>query len=63
MMVEVDVTNLVQYRDSIKNEFLQKEGFKFNIFSFFVKAVAQALKEFPQLNSMWAGEKIIQKKI
>ena len=62
MMVEVDVTNLVQYRDSIKNEFLQKEGFKLTYFPFFVKAVAQALKEFPQLNSMWAGEKIIQKK-
>src|SRR5690606_15973913 len=55
MMVEVDVTNLVQYRDSIKNEFLQKEGFKLTYFPFFVKAVAQALKEFPQLNSMWAG--------
>src|SRR5699024_8713977 len=29
---------------------------------FFVKAAAQALKEYPQMNSMWAGEKIIQKK-
>src|SRR5690606_16831200 len=35
---------------------------KLTYFPFFVKAVAQALKEFPQLNSMWAGEKIIQKK-
>ena len=26
-MVEVDVTNLVQYRNSIKNEFKKKEGF------------------------------------
>ncbi|MDR4204805.1 2-oxo acid dehydrogenase subunit E2, partial [Bacillus spizizenii] len=25
-------------------------------------AVAQALNEFPQMNSMWAGDKIIQKK-
>src|SRR5699024_5056616 len=31
-------------------------------FAFFVKAVSQALKEYPQLNSMWAGDKIIQKK-
>ncbi|NCU16762.1 dihydrolipoamide acetyltransferase family protein [Pallidibacillus pasinlerensis] len=62
MMVEVDVTNLVQYRDEIKDEFLQKEGFKLTYFPFFVKAVAQALKEFPQINSMWAGDKIIQKK-
>lgn len=62
MMTEVDVTNLVQYRDSIKDEFKQKEGFPLTYFAFFVKAVAQALKEFPQMNAMWAGEKIILKK-
>lgn len=61
-MIEVDVTNLVSYRDSIKNEFKQKEGFNVTYFAFFVKAVAQALKEFPMMNSMWAGDKIIQKK-
>ncbi|MEI4771369.1 dihydrolipoamide acetyltransferase family protein [Psychrobacillus sp. FJAT-51614] len=61
-MIEVDVTNLVNYRDSIKNEFKQKEGFNVTYFAFFVKAVAQALKEFPMMNSMWAGDKIVQKK-
>ncbi len=61
-MVEVDVTNLVAYRNSIKSEFKAKEGFNLTFFAFFVKAVAQALKEFPQMNSMWAGDKIIQKK-
>lgn len=61
MMMEVDVTDLVAYRDSLKNEFKQKEGFNLTYFAFFVKAVAQALKEFPMLNSMWAEDKIIQK--
>lgn len=61
-MVEVDVTNLVAYRNSIKSEFKAKEGFNLTFFAFFVKAIAQALKEFPQMNSMWAGDKIIQKK-
>ncbi len=61
-MIEVDVTNLVQYRDSIKNEFKKKEGFNVTYFAFFVKAVSQALKEFPMMNSMWAGDKIVQKK-
>lgn len=61
-MIEVDVTNLVQYRDSLKNDFKQKEGFNLTYFAFFVKAVSQALKEFPMMNSMWAGDKIIQKK-
>jgi 2-oxoisovalerate dehydrogenase E2 component (dihydrolipoyl transacylase) len=62
MMMEVDVTNLVSYRDSIKVDFKKKEGFNVTYFAFFVKAVAQALKEFPEINSMWAGDKIIQKK-
>lgn len=61
-MVEVDVTKLVEYRNSLKEEFKTKEGFNLTFFAFFVKAVAQALKEFPQLNSIWAGDKIIQKK-
>ncbi|MCA0982819.1 2-oxo acid dehydrogenase subunit E2 [Halobacillus yeomjeoni] len=62
MMVEVDVTNLVQLRNAKKNQFKQQEGYSLTYFAFFVKAVAQALKEYPQLNSQWAGDKIIQKK-
>ncbi|QTD41745.1 dihydrolipoamide acetyltransferase family protein [Sporosarcina sp. Te-1] len=61
-MIEVDVTTLVNYRDSLKSDFKQKEGFNLTYFAFFVKAVAQALKEFPMMNSMWAGDKIVQKK-
>ncbi|MEN1970152.1 dihydrolipoamide acetyltransferase family protein [Lentibacillus sp. N15] len=62
MTVEVDVTDLVSYRNHIKDDFKQKEGFGLTFFAFFVKAVAQGLKEYPQLNSTWAGDKIIQKK-
>src|SRR5690606_12540724 len=62
MMIEVDVTKLVQYRDSLKEEFKKREGFSLTYFAFFIKAVAQALKEFPMINSMWAGDKIVQKK-
>ena len=62
MMVEADVTNLVEYRNEVKTEFYQKEGFNLTFFAFIVKAVAQGLKEFPQMNAMWAGDKIIRKK-
>ncbi len=62
MMVEVDVTGLVQFRNSIKDEFKLKEGFNLTYFSFFVKAVAQALREYPMINSVWAGDTIVQKK-
>ncbi|MBX9956839.1 2-oxo acid dehydrogenase subunit E2 [Peribacillus simplex] len=61
-MVEVDASNMVKLRDNLKSDFKQKEGYNLTYFAFFVKAVAQALTEFPELNSMWAGEKIIQKK-
>lgn len=62
MMVEADVTDLVAYRDKIKTDFKRNEGFNLTYFSFFIKAVVEALKEFPELNSMWAEDKIIQKK-
>jgi len=62
MMVEADATNLVMLRNSLKDNFLQKEGYHLTYFAFFVKAIAQALTEFPEMNSMWAGDKIIQKK-
>ncbi|MFC4022849.1 dihydrolipoamide acetyltransferase family protein [Oceanobacillus longus] len=62
MTVEVDVTNLVKYRSTVKDSFKTNEGYGLTYFAFFVKAVAQALKEYPQLNSMWAGNKIVQKR-
>ncbi|WP_170007598.1 dihydrolipoamide acetyltransferase family protein [Bacillus fonticola] len=61
-MMEVDVTSLVEYRNRVKGQFKQKEGYNLTFFAFFVKAIAQALKEFPEVNSMWAGDKIVQKK-
>ncbi|MDC3415465.1 dihydrolipoamide acetyltransferase family protein [Aquibacillus salsiterrae] len=62
MMIEVDVTNLVRYRNSQKDAFKQNEGYNLSYFAFFLNAVAKALKQFPQLNSSWAGDKIIQRK-
>jgi 2-oxoisovalerate dehydrogenase E2 component (dihydrolipoyl transacylase) len=61
-MVEVDVTNLVQYRSKVKGEFKNKEGLNLTFLPFFIKATVEALKEFPVINSQWAGDKIIQKK-
>lgn len=60
MMVEVDATGLVRYRNEVKDSFKKEEGYSLTYFAFFIKAVAQALKEFPQLNSTWAGDKIIE---
>ncbi|WP_079708555.1 dihydrolipoamide acetyltransferase family protein [Paraliobacillus ryukyuensis] len=62
MMIEVDVTNLVKYRNAEKLKFKENEGYSLTYFAFFLSAVAKALKKFPELNSSWAGDKIIQHK-
>lgn len=61
VMVEVDATALVTARNRLKDEFKAKEGFSLSYFAFFVKAVAQALKKYPELNSTWTDEVIIQR--
>ncbi|WP_199614084.1 dihydrolipoamide acetyltransferase family protein [Paenibacillus alkalitolerans] len=61
-MVECDVTNMVEYRNRVKDEFMKKEGIKLTYLPFFIKAVTEALKEYPIINSQWGGDKIIVKK-
>lgn len=61
-MVEVDVTKLVAFRNQVKDEFKRKEGVNLTFLPFFIKAVVEALKEYPMINSTWAGDKIIVKK-
>src|SRR5690625_518399 len=62
MTIEVDVTDLVNYRNKVKDEFKQREGFNLTYFTFFIKAVAQALKEYPLMNCTWSDGKLIQRK-
>lgn len=62
MMIEVDVTALVKFRESIKEDFKRKEGISLTYLPFFIKTVAEALKEFPIVNSSWNEDHIILKK-
>ncbi|CCQ95641.1 branched-chain alpha-keto acid dehydrogenase E2 subunit (lipoamide acyltransferase) [[Clostridium] ultunense Esp] len=62
MMIEVDATNLVKLRNGLKEEFKRREGFNLTYLPFFIKAVVEALKEFPMLNAQWAKDRIIMKK-
>jgi len=62
MTVEADVTELVNYRNKIKEGFKKEEGFSITYLPFFIKAVVEAIKEFPMINSVWAEDKIILKK-
>lgn len=60
--VEADVTNIVHWRNKMKDEFLKKEGEKITFTPIFMEAVAKALKEFPYVNASIDGENIILKK-
>lgn len=62
MMIEVDVTNLVQLRNKLKDEFRQREGVNLTYLAFLLKAVVGAIKDYPIMNSVWAVDKIIVKR-
>jgi 2-oxoisovalerate dehydrogenase E2 component (dihydrolipoyl transacylase) len=61
-MIEVDVTNLVLLRNKLKDEFMKREGINLTYLAFLLKAVVNAIKDFPIMNSMWAVDKIIVKR-
>ncbi|MDF2718711.1 MAG: branched-chain alpha-keto acid dehydrogenase subunit [Paenibacillus sp.] len=61
-MIEVDVTNLVVLRNKIKDEFMKKEGINLTFLAFVLKAVVNAIKDYPIINSVWAVDKIIVKR-
>ncbi|WP_422614962.1 dihydrolipoamide acetyltransferase family protein [Cohnella caldifontis] len=61
-MVEVDLTNLVNLRKALKDDFKKNEGINLTFMPFLLKAVVGAIKEYPLMNSVWAVDKIIVKR-
>lgn len=59
--VEVDVTDLVRFRESEKENFLKTHQQKLTYTPFFVQAVAQAIKKYPNINASVDGKNIIVK--
>ena len=60
--IEVDVTNIVRWREKIKDSFAKREGQKITYTPLFVEAAAKALREFPNVNASVDGYKVIQRK-
>lgn len=60
--VEADVTNIVYWRNRMKNEFKQKEGDNLTFTPIFIEAVVKAIKDYPMINVQVDGDKIIKKK-
>lgn len=48
--IEVDVTNLVNWRNANKNKFLEKHNEKLTFTPIFIEAVAKAIEDFPLIN-------------
>ncbi len=60
--VEADVTNIVNWRNKVKDEFFKREGEKITFTPIFVDAVVKAIKDFPMINVSVDGTKIIKRK-
>lgn len=60
--VEVDVTNIVKWRDKVKKNFEKRENEKITFTPLFIEAVVKAIKDFPMINVSVDGTKIIIKK-
>ncbi len=60
--IEVDVTNIVNWRNKNKNTFEKREGEKLTFTPIFMEAVAKALKDFPMMNISVDGDYIIKRK-
>jgi 2-oxoglutarate dehydrogenase E2 component (dihydrolipoamide succinyltransferase) len=59
---EIDMTNLVKFREKFKNEFKKREGFNLTYSHFILYAIVQALKENPMVNGSVDGDNIVIKK-
>ncbi|MBN1188059.1 MAG: 2-oxo acid dehydrogenase subunit E2 [Bacteroidales bacterium] len=61
-ILEVDVTNLVMWRNKVKDSFQKREGEKITFLPIIIEATAKALKDFPGVNASVDGYNIILKK-
>ena len=60
--IEADVTEIWNWRNKVKDEFLKREGENLTFTPIFMEAVAKALKKFPMMNISVQGESIIKRK-
>jgi len=60
--IEVDVTNVVNWRNKMKDEFMKNEGEKLTFTPIFIEAIAKALKKYPMMNISVDGDTVIKKK-
>ena len=60
--VEADVTNIVYWRNRVKQQFKEREGEPITFTPIFIEAVVKAIKDYPMMNVQVDGTRIIKKK-
>ena len=60
-VVEVDMTNVVRWREANNEAYKAREAIGLSYVAVVVKAVTEALRQHPTLNSQFAGDRIILK--
>lgn len=60
--IEADVTGLVRWRESIKEQFIKKTGVNLTYTVLITEIVARCLRDFPRINASVEGDKILIKK-
>ncbi|SKB56210.1 2-oxoglutarate dehydrogenase E2 component (dihydrolipoamide succinyltransferase) [Sphingobacterium nematocida] len=61
-VVEADVTNLVNWRNKVKDNFKKREGENITFTPLIIEAITKALKDFPMINVSVDGNNIIKRK-
>jgi 2-oxoisovalerate dehydrogenase E2 component (dihydrolipoyl transacylase) len=59
---EVDITNLVRYRDAEKESFKARHGAALTYLPFVVQIVCEVIREYPWLNSTWTDDGVVLKR-
>jgi 2-oxoisovalerate dehydrogenase E2 component (dihydrolipoyl transacylase) len=58
-VAEVDMTNVVRFRQKVKDSFKQREGIDLTYVPIIVKAVVEGLKAVPILNASWSDQGVV----
>jgi 2-oxoisovalerate dehydrogenase E2 component (dihydrolipoyl transacylase) len=61
MMMEVDMTPVVQLRASLRDDFRKRQGVSLTFLPFVARAVVEGLRRFPTLNSTWSDAGVVLK--
>ena len=61
-VMEIDMTSLMRFRDSVKTDFQKREGFDLSPAAFIVKAAVDALATVQAVNASWTDQGLVMRK-